>query len=174
MTPSHRLSDAVLRAYLHWWHGLHSPQASGGQRAARAQLKRCHDLQAVTLEPAYQALYQQLRAANGGDGWPTYQQDRIAALAALGAHLKEGNELSFPKAASRGAAEGRAALTPLRFRRLLDADDTDTLFLGLRRALPLLGYALNPAQLAQDVFGWGDAVKRRWAYDYAWPSDSKS
>jgi CRISPR system Cascade subunit CasB len=171
MATSRTLPEPVLQAYLRWWHALQSPQAGGSLRAARAQLKRCASVAAVTLEPAYQQLYQQLREANGGQDWPAHQQDRLAALAALGAHLQTANDQALPKAASAG---DKAALSPLRFRRLLDADDIDTLFTGLRRALPLVGHALNPAQLAKDVFEWGDAVKRRWAYAYAWPADSQA
>jgi CRISPR system Cascade subunit CasB len=174
MPNTAQLPEPVLAAYLRWWHGLQSPQAGGSQRAARAQLKRCHSVAAVALEPAFQQLYQQLRAAYGGQDWPPFQQDRLAALAALGAHVQSANDLAFPKAASQGGEGGTAPLSPLRFRRLLDADDIESLFVGLRRALPLIGHTLSPSQLAKDVFEWGDGVKRRWAYAYAWPAESKS
>jgi CRISPR system Cascade subunit CasB len=85
--------------------------------------------------------------------------------------VKSASELNLPKAMSqRETGSDRNAVSDLRFARLLDAPDVKALFSGLRRVMPLIDKQLDPAALAQDIFGWGENVKKQWAYDYAWPS----
>ena len=55
--------------------------------------------------------------------------------------------------------------------RLLDAPDSEALFSGVRRVLPLMG-SVDVIALANDLMFWGDAVKKRWAYGYDWPEKS--
>lgn len=145
---------------LNWWRGL--ADDTGG----RAALRRAGDLTAVVLSPAYQRLHRRLRAA----GWPDapWQNDRLAAAAGLLAHVREADARSLPAAMSQRVGD-KPCVSPLRFRRLLESPDVDTLFTGLRRTLPLLQHRADPLALANDVVAWGDAVRKRWAYDYEWP-----
>ncbi len=62
----------------------------------------------------------------------------------------------------------RNPISELRFRRLLESPDTQTLFNGMRRALPLMGHKANIIALANDVLLWDDSVKKTWAYNYHW------
>lgn len=64
----------------------------------------------------------------------------------------------------------KPSVSPLRFMRLLEATDTDTVFSGLRRLLPLIQHRTDVLALATDVVNWGDVVKKRWAYAYDWPA----
>lgn len=145
---------------LRWWRNLDDD--TGG----RAALRRASDLTAVVMSPAYQRLYRRLRAA----GWPDapWQNDRLAAAAGLLVHVRELDERSLPVAMSQRDGD-KPCVSPLRFRRLLESPDVDTLFTGLRRTLPLLQHQANPLALATDVVGWGDRVQKRWAYEYDWP-----
>lgn len=169
MSKPYELSFEARTAFLAWWRKLHSD--SGPQRGARARLKRAATLTQVVWEPAYQNAYQQLRQASGDACWTERQCDGLAAAVALAAHLKPSESSRVLSVA--GAASGKEGspnpVSPLRFRRLLDAPDIDSLFISLRRLLPLMGDSLDPAQLAQDLFGWGDVVRKRWAYAYNWP-----
>lgn len=152
---------------LDWWRGL--ADDTGG----RAALRRAPDITAVVLLPAFQRLHRRLLAAR----WPdqAWQNDRLAAAAGLLAHVREQSALTLPQAMSEGqAAGGRPPLSELRFRRLLEAPDVDTLFTGLRRALPLLQDRAEVCALANDVVNWGDAVKKRWAYAYTWPEKARN
>lgn len=145
---------------LRWWQGLDD------DRGGRAALRRAPDITAVVLLPAYQRLNQRLRAA----GWPSepWRDDRLAAAAGLLAHVKQHSEHAL--AASMGQREGdKPRVSPLRFMRLLESPDVDALFTGLRRVLPLLQHQADVLALATDVVGWGDSVKKRWAYGYEWP-----
>lgn len=153
---------AVLRA---WWSGLDD------DRAARAELRRAHDITAVSLTPAYQRAYRRLQSA----GWEVVGaaplNDRLAAVIGLLAHVKTDGEKSPPQAMSKdGSGSDRPPVSPLRFQRLLEAPDLDALFTGLRRVLPLIERQVSIIALANDVLRWGDKVKKSWAYAYEWPA----
>lgn len=164
------LADPVKAEFMSWWHGLTSETASGTARADRAALKRADTLTAVACTPAYQRIYRKLAAANEGEPWRAFEQERIAALIGLAAHVKSSVPMSLPQAMShRAEGSDRNPVSDLRFSRLLDAPDIEALFTGLRRSLPLIDNKVDPAALADDVFGWSDAVKKRWAYAYKWP-----
>lgn len=168
-SASRKLSPAAIHALTRWWKTLVIENPTGPARADRAVLRRAHDLTAVACLPAYQRVYRAMAGAEGAGDWSTYQQERIAAIVALLAHVKADNGLSLPKAMSLHAeGSDRNPVSELRFRRLLDAGDAETLFVGLRRALSLIEYRVDPESLANDVFFWGDSIKKRWAYDYAW------
>lgn len=167
------LPDPVKTEFLSWWHSLTSETASGAARADRAVLRRADSLTAVACTPAYQRIYRRLVAANGGESWQAYEQERIAALIGLAAHVKPGGTMTLPQAMSHPAEAGdRNPVSELRFARLLDAPDMEALFTGVRRSLPLIDHKVDIKSLADDVFGWGDVVKKRWAYAYKWPEKS--
>ncbi|ARU04403.1 type I-E CRISPR-associated protein Cse2/CasB [Comamonas serinivorans] len=163
------LPPAAISALVRWWKTLVIENPSGQARADRAVLRRAHDLTAVACLPAYQRVYRSMAGTEGTGDWPPFQQERIAAIVALLAHVKADSGLTLPRAMSlRAEGSDRNPVSELRFRRLLDAGDVETLFAGLRRALPLVEHRVDPESLAKDVFFWGDGVKKRWAYDYAW------
>lgn len=171
-TRSYKLPDSVRSEFLSWWHALHSETASGSQRADRSTLRRADSLAAVACLPAYQRIYRRLSDKNDRQ-WAPYEADRLAVVIGLAAHLKEKDDCSLPEAMSRrGEGVDRNAVSDLRFARLLDSPDLDALFIGLRRLMPLIEHRADPAQLADDLFGWGDLVKKRWAYAYRWPEKS--
>lgn len=165
------LPEGARSVFAKWWHGLTSETASGQARADSAVLRRASSLTAVACSAAYQRVYADMLAAcDPADRWPHYKQERIAALVALAAHVKSKASLSLPKAMSlHGDGSDRNPVSELRFLRLLDAPDIEALFTGLRRVLPLIEHNVDPFSMADDVFAWGDSVKKDWAYDYAWP-----
>lgn len=160
-------------AFISWWHGLTRDNRSGQARADSAVLRRAGSLTAVACTAAYQRVYRDMAAAQGGSPWREFQQERIAALVALAAHVKSSGAFSLPRAMSQHAeGSDRNRVSELRFLRLLDAPDIESLFTGLRRVLPLMEHQVDPFSMADDVFAWGDAVKKDWAYNYAWPKKS--
>lgn len=172
---SYVLPGPVKAEFLSWWHGLTSETASGTARADRAVLKRADSLTAVACAPAYQRIYRRLVAANGGNSWQAYEQERIAALIGLAAHIKSTASMSLPQAMSHHTEAGdRNPVSELRFVRLLDSPDMEALFTGVRRSLPLIEHKVDINSLADDVFGWGDVVKKRWAYAYKWPEKASN
>lgn len=169
---SRALPAASVGALMRWWKTLVVENPSGAARADRAVLRRANDLTAVACLPAYQQVYRAMAATEDAADWRDFQKERIAAAVALLAHVKADNGLSVPRAMSqRAEGSDRNPVSELRFRRLLDASDTETLFIGLRRALPLIDYRVHPESLLNDLFFWGDGIKKQWAYDYAWPTN---
>lgn len=167
------LAPAVKSAFLSWWHAISSDTASGTARADRATLKRADTLTAVACTSAYQRIYRKMLEANNGRPWQAFEQERIAALIGLAAHVKGSEPRSLPEAMSHHTKDSdRNPVSDLRFSRLLNAPDMEALFTGLRRSLPLIDNKVDPAKLADDVFGWGDDVKKCWAYSYKWPEKS--
>ena len=145
-----------------WWQGLEE------QRASRAMLRRCSTLDEVSLTPAYQRFYRYMLACN----WPAdaelWQNDKLAAIAGLLAHVKtdDAQRLSLKMSELSG---DKPLVSELRFRDLLKIDTTDDLFISLRRALPLIGYQVSIHQMASDIYWWNDDTKKQWAYSYRWP-----
>jgi len=160
-TPNFHQNDAWGGLLLRWWQGLEE------DRGGRAALRRAPDITAVVMTPAYQHLHQRLKAA----GWPDaeWRKDHLAAAAGLLAHVKQHTQQTPPAAMSQRDGD-KPRVSPLRFMRLLEAPDIDTLFAGLRRTLPLLQHQVDVLALATDVVNWSDNVKKRWAYAYDWPA----
>lgn len=149
-------TGAVL---LRWWQGLED------NRGDRAELRRADTVLAVMQLAAFHTIRARLLQAGLGD---PRQSGRLAALVALVAHVRGSGvaDLSLPAAFSEGDPP---AVSPLRFRQLLEARSDDELFTRLRRVLPLVKEKVNVLRLANDVFYWGDEVRKRWVYDYRWP-----
>ena len=145
-----------------WWKGLDE------DRASRAVLRRASSPTEVALPPAYQRMCRR----RGVLDWTEWQQDRFAVVVGVLAHIKSHDARPPAKAMSQhSAAEDRPPVSELRFMRLLDAPDSEALFSGVRRVLPLMG-SVDVIALANDLMFWGDAVKKRWAYGYDWPEKS--
>ena len=171
-------SSQAGKVLLEWWASL--PTDSGG----RAMLRRADSPLAVAFCPVYQRLYARLREAGMPELSDVYK-DRLAAAIGLLAHVREDvmmskdeertsssySENTLPHLATLMSAsqkDERNPISELRFRRLLESPDNQALFVGLRRALPLMGYRANVIVLANDVLGWGERVKKNWAYSYRW------
>lgn len=159
--PEAALGHLLLR----WWQGLEN------DKGGRAELRRAHDLTAVALTAAYQRFYRQALNA----GWPedaaSWQNERLAAIVGLLAHVKSNDGRKLAEIMSEGE---RPAFSVLRFRRLLEAPTLDDVFLSLRRALPIIGHQANVHQIANDLLYWGDKTKKEWAYTYRWPAKTQA
>ena len=159
-------ATAIGKLLLSWWNGLDD------DRGGRAILRRASSPTLVALSAPYQRLFRRLRSV--ADISPQ-DYERLAAIVGLLAHVKEDESRPLAEAMSlRDEGGDRPAVSELRFLRLLDATDAEALFTGLRRVLPLMKHRVDVLALANDVLYWGDAVKKRWAYDYHWPDKTSS
>ena len=166
VAPDRRLSEAVLNTLMQWWKRIADESASGQDKADRAILKRCDSIEAVTRTAAYHRVYRAMRDRHEGNAWRSNQQDRLAMLVGLAAHVKTQGRGLAHEMQKRAKGSDRPLVSELRFRRLLDSPDDDSLFVALRRAVLLVDHQLDLDLLARDVFTWGDSVKKSWAYDY--------
>lgn len=118
--------------------------------------------------PGLSRLCRRLGALN----WTERQQDQFAVVVGVLVHIKTNDARPPAEAMSqRILAEDRPPVSELRFMRLLDAPDSEALFSGVRRVLPLIR-SVDVIALANDLMHWGDAVKKKWAYGYEWPDKS--
>lgn len=148
-----------------WWHALqpdpetHRP----GDRAALARLRRCASVAEAMVEPAAMALFRRVGATHPGD------LPRIATLAAVLAHLRK--DTPEDRVARRlgpdyPEAPETALMSPLRFRRLMEAGSGEEQLTAFRRMVGLAGGRLPLRDLARSLLDWNDERRRRWIYDY--------
>ena len=172
------LSNNQGRVLYDWWHDVTQQRDKGSDRAARAILRRAHDITEITLSQPYQHLFQRMREADWNDGY-AHSNDALAAVAGLLVHL-ETHKGDKPLANCMGlcpSGSDRPYVSEVRFKRLLESPDLDTLFNGLRRALSLMQEGAPVLGLANDVLSWArpeqrDQVKKDWAYSYVWPKQT--
>ena len=150
---------------LAWWKNLDE------NRAARAELRRASDITEVTLSSHYQKLYRSLCAAGWDDAGRPNRRDALAAAVGLLAHVELDDDKDLAHRMSETATDSdRVRVSELRFQRLLESPDIDSIFIGLRRVLPLMDKKANVIALTNDVIYWGNDVKKKWAYAYRWPA----
>lgn len=162
--PAGNSQHPSFEALRSWWRDLDD------DRGGRAALRRASSATEVMLVPAYHALLRALRDA--GQRLPESRFTKLAVIAGIAARIRDtateslGSELG-------GARSDKAAMSPLRLRRLLACNDIDELYPQLRRAVSLLGERANLSELAATVWHWsplsdnrpGDP-RRRLANDY--------
>ena len=150
--------DQSLEILRNWWHGLDV------DRGGRAELRRASSQNEVVYSPTYHKLVGAFRELDR-----PFSREKLAAVAGLAARLKvdtaAGPSLPTQMAAPRPGG-GSAAVSGLRFRRLLASGELEELYPMLIRSLSLLGGAANLADLARSVYWWNEATRKRWAYDY--------
>ena len=156
--PGTAFGDALLR----WWRGLND------NRGDRAELRRCEELLQIMQTPAFQRIRRQLM--DMGLKVQASERDRLAAVIGLAAHVTGADPARMPSLAEAFSEGDKPAVSPLRFRQLLDSRTDDELFIRLRRVLPLVKDRVNLFDLANSVFYWGDGVRKRLIYDYRWPA----
>ena len=160
--PGRPLGDALFG----WWKALDD------NRGDRAELRRCQTLLEVMMTSAFQRIRQQLLEM--GLKPEDSKRDRLAAVIGLAAQVTSvadpASQKALPSLAEAFSKEDKPAVSPLRFRQLLDARTDDELFTRMRRVLPMVKESVSLFNLANDVFYWGDGVRKRWVYDYRWPA----
>ena len=155
--PTHPSPGKIAAA---WWCGLQPrPDGSGGDRAALARLRRAATTNEAAAEPATLELCRALRFCRERLG-------RAAITAAVLAHVRE-DAPGPPAARQLGTGNnGAAAMSWLRFQRLIQADTEDSQLTAFRRAVALADRRLNVVDLACSLLDWDDRQRRRWLYAY--------
>lgn len=173
------LTNEAASVLHRWWHEVTQERDKGSARAARAILRRAHDITAVTLTQPYQHLFQRMRDVQWNEQGYANSNDALAMVAGLLVHVEtDSNVRTLAQAMSECAPDSaRPYVSEARFKRLLEASDLDTLFTGLRRTLPLMSGGAPVLPLANDVLQWAwpeqrDEVKKRWAYSFIWPKQA--
>jgi len=144
------------KVLLAWWDKLQD------HRGDRAALRRAASIDQVFFNPAFHRLWRGLKDTQ----WR--REERVALIAALAARVREPKpDKSF--AAQLGSpprGREKAALSGLRFRRLLQAREPDEVLQACSRAIAMCGHNVNLLNLAESLYWWGDGVRKNWAFDY--------
>lgn len=152
--------DPARRALLDWWRDLETHDRGG-----RAELRRCENAAQVVFVPAFHGLLRALWKAG-----LSVRPERVAAVAGLAAgvktHVEHPRGMAAQLAGGPGAESG--VISPLRFRRLLDADRPDEVYTLLRRFVAQLGGACDLPSLARAAHDWSHEpwLRRDWALAY--------
>ncbi len=156
----------------------------------RAALRRSASLVEIVFLPVYHELYGDLLRSVAEhkneftlEAHAGYLRERLPLIAGLCAHITapdedspadsgdeqekqwEGASLARHMAVERAPGAG-PRVSDLRFRRLLAWDQHEDLHPQLRRVISLIEGRPDVVKLASDLFFWGDAMKKQWAYDY--------
>lgn len=158
-------NDAEIAAQ--WWRGLQPYFPDGrrnpdGDRAALARLRRA-GLAAAMEDPATIALFRALGRTRPDD------LPAVAVCAAVLAAVRE-DDRSAHAARQLGAPPGdpdaRAPVSPLRFRRLMEADGPEERRTALRRGVALAGNRIDVRELAAACLDWSETRRRTWIFHY--------
>jgi CRISPR system Cascade subunit CasB len=155
------------KAAADWWQGLQPywPNDKPNPTADKAALARLRrgDLIAAATDPATMELLYRL-----GRNHPDELLD-VALCAAVLAGVRKNREEEHP-ARSLGPLPGepaeQAKMKPLRFRRLIEAEDSGERLTLLRRAVQLAGGNLNVTELAAACLDWSQPRRQRWIFEY--------
>ena len=146
-----------------WWLGLQH------DNAARARLRRARTPLDALLEPQTYNLMQRL-------GWHGDRGERVAALAAVLAHVREDDPQRIARAIGRKKLkdEDSALVSEGRFRRLMTERSIGDLQTSMKRLVDHLGGRASVADLTYSMLWWSDKTRTNWAYDYYAAGDASS
>lgn len=141
---------------LDWWHDLDN------HRGDRAALRRAASIDQVFFNPAFHRLWRGLK----GTSWQ--REVRVALIAALAARVRQhdGGRSFATQLGSPPAGREKAALSGLRFRRLIQAREPSEVLQGCARAIAMCNNRVNLTNLAESIYWWNDRIHKQWAFDY--------
>ena len=162
LDPKQRAGAAMA-----WWRKLQPYEVDGktfpGERATLAHLRRAGTImQACTVAATFD-LCRQLEASQ-------WELETVALTAAILAHIRTdapgrfAGQLGAPQ--GKPVLQGKPALSPLRFQRLIEATEPEAQLAAFRRAIALLDRRASVRDLAESLLDWNDRRRQRWLYDY--------
>ena len=164
--PDTALGDVLKQ----WWEelqGVGEFKEKKAKTADRAELRRANNVEDLILLPSFQRACLRFRPFFQGRGDSEWEKsvERLAIILGLLAQVRKHTEQTLPLQMASNAQGDKPVVSELRFRRLVQRDRHD-LYPAMSRVLPLLGNKANIYALANDVYYWGNTVKREWAFSY--------
>lgn len=150
-----------------WWRTLQpyrpdDHNGRSGDRAALARLRRA-DLNAAMVDPATLGLFRALGLRSPAD------LPRVALTAAVLGSVREDDPATHPArrlGIDLANPDRRPLLSPLRFQRLMLAEEGDERLALFRRAVHIAEGRINVRGLAEALLGWTEERRRRWIFHY--------
>ncbi len=158
-------SDVPQRVYQWWLELAEDPRGRrkkrGMDRAAMAELRRCHTPTDALFVPATLSLLQRLPS-------DLRESTRALALVAVLGHVREHDPERIARRIGRTSldAADSAKLSEARFRRLLQSEGDEELQRAMTRLVRFMGQRADVRDLARSILYWGDKTRRRWVFDY--------
>lgn len=157
-------ADGTFQRLLEWYRHLDERDRGG-----RAELRRCESADGVVFVPAFHALVQNFEHGAGDLG--ASELHGLARVALCSARVRRGPDhagigAAYTMAAALATGEAGAAMSELRFRRLLEGADERDALKQLRRAIDLLGGNVSLRDVAAAAFDFSPTLRKRWAFDY--------
>lgn len=162
---------------------------AGLGRKARAELRRCADVQALLMEAATYRLSDRLLERERLKDYRRFADDHaaVALVAGVLAQVREdlGNSASLPAALGSAKDSDRPLLSQMRFQRLLRTRNADDFYRQMVRAVKLADNKADVAVLADDILAWhceqrqalpdpNHRLHSRWARDYYLPPQDRA
>ena len=141
-------SEILLR----WWQSLLE------DKGARAELRRCHELTEIFMQPAFYRLFNSLK--NFGDIF----EDGLAVVAGLLSHVKK--TIPTIKISAQMSQGEKPVISDLRFRKLLKIQNHSELYPAMIRIIKHLDGTVNIIDLSNSVYFWNDRTKKESAFNY--------
>ena len=137
-----------------WWTKLRD------DRGGTAALRRCRTAGEVFFCRAFHDLLRRVKDTGFSN------REVMAVIAGVLSHIRNDRpDLAFVAQMAEDKG-GRARVSELRFRRLLEQEKRDALFVPLQRVIHLMDRTVNVESLANAIRYWGPKVKMEWACDY--------
>lgn len=166
-----------------WWTNLVGDDEKDPiWRGERAELRRAKELSEVLVTSGYFRLRRRIVEAGVGREESSLESRRddikLAAIAGALAHVKsDSSQRNFGKLLAYSDDGGKAPVSGLRFRRLLERKEIDDLYPHLLRVLKLVDSAAPVQVLAKDLFEWerderigewerDECIRQKWADGY--------
>jgi len=160
MTENNIISfnDPETRAILlSWWSRLDD------DRKSRAMLRRWRNRHDVALVPAFHHLYWSLKKDH------MVSIEKLASIAGVLSHVTSNDHhgtFAQQMAAPKDIDSKNERVSNQRFRRLLNVDNYDDLYITIIRMIRLLGGSVNIANLANGMYWWNEQTKENMAFSY--------
>lgn len=155
--------DEQAREARRWWRDLVPDEATGrrGDRAIVARLRRA----ATPLEAAEEEATIRLARRLGGS-LGTLEDVAVCAAVLVQVRHDDGGPIARRIGPDPRDSTRRPLVSPLRFRRLIQADTPEDRLIQFRRLLALADRKADVTDLAKALLDWSDTRKRDWIFRY--------
>jgi CRISPR system Cascade subunit CasB len=148
------MKEEGIQPIIEWWEQIHSDSAKG----ELAELKRCKTLTEICLTASYQRLR---RKATIKD------DNRLSIVAGVLARINEQSDQKIGKQMASKKNSEQSVVSEFRFKRLLQAKESEDFFRLMRRAIKLMDGKANLHSVIDFTCYWyKDSEKRKIAGDY--------
>ena len=157
-TTNNRGDEDIGKVCYGWWAQL-TDKKLGRMRADHARLRRADSVSVALTVYAVHRLYSELCRA-GYD-----LKNRPDTLALIAMSLAQVQEAS-PETMASKMGGNPPIVSEVRFTNIIRTTDPDDLTSLIRRALRVIGQAVNVSRLSSDLMWWNETTRASWCFDY--------